>query len=49
MFTFEKIRIDKPSFRIERNDQKGKYLKLLLRRARLQNMTYSTELKMDAC
>jgi len=49
MFTFEKIRLDKPSFWIERNHQEEECLKLFLRHAQLKNMTYSFKLKMGPC
>jgi len=45
----KKSGLDRPSFSFERNDQKEECLKLLLRHARLQNMTYSSMLKVGAC
>ena len=46
--TYEKVKLNKPSFWIERNDQEEECSKLLFRHDRLQNMTYSYKLKVDA-
>jgi len=44
---YGKVSLDKPSFWPERNDQDEECLKLLPRHARLQNMTYSSKLKVE--
>jgi len=45
--TYEKIRLEKSSFWIERDDQEEECLQLLLKHARLQNMTYPSKLKLE--
>lgn len=45
--TYGKVRLDKPSFWTERSDQEDECLKLLPKHARLQNMTYSSKLKVE--
>jgi len=46
--TYEKVKLNKSSFWIERNDQEDECSKLLFKHARLQNMTYSSKVKVDA-
>lgn len=43
--TFGKVRLEKPEFWPEKNDIEEGSLKLLPRHARLQNMTYSSQMK----
>lgn len=45
--TYGKVRLERPSFWTERNDQEDECLKLLPRHARLQNMSYSSKLKVE--
>ena len=44
---YEKVRLEKPFFWIERNDREEEYLKLLHKHAQLSNMTYSSKLKLE--
>ncbi|XP_020255592.1 DNA-directed RNA polymerases IV and V subunit 2-like isoform X2 [Asparagus officinalis] len=45
--TYGKVRLGKPTFWTERSGQETEELKLLPKHARLQNMTYSSKLKVE--